>query len=216
MAFVAASGPKSPAPFCIDRYEASLVLVTAEGEKGFSPYEPVKERRVRAISRSAAVPQGYVSRNEALAACQESNKRLCFEDEWVAACRGARRTMFPYGDARKPRHCNDEGKSPLIRLYAARGAHAFDDQPMNDPRLNQLPDTVAPTGSYRLCTNGYGVFDMVGNLHEWIDDPAGSFRGGYYLDTRLNGDGCAYVTTVHGPGYRDYSTGFRCCREARN
>ena len=52
---------------------------------------------------------------------------------------------------------------------------------------------------------------MMGNLHEWTADPAGTFRGGFYADTRVNGDGCGYRTTAHSAGYSDYSTGFRCC-----
>jgi hypothetical protein len=53
---------------------------------------------------------------------------------------------------------------------------------------------------------------MVGNIHEWTDD--GSFRGGYYLDTEINGEGCDYKTSAHAPWYYDYSTGFRCCSDA--
>ena len=30
---------------------------------------------------------------------------------------------------------------------------------------------------------------MVGNLHEWTSDPDGTFQGGYYLDTSINGEG---------------------------
>jgi hypothetical protein len=55
---------------------------------------------------------------------------------------------------------------------------------------------------------------MVGNLHEWVDDAAGTFRGGYYMDTSRNGDGCSYQTTAHDFAYHDYSTGFRCCIDA--
>jgi hypothetical protein len=40
----------------------------------------------------------------------------------------------------------------------------------------------------------------------------GTFRGGYYLDTHINGNGCEYKTTAHSVKYRDYSTGFRCCK----
>jgi formylglycine-generating enzyme required for sulfatase activity len=87
---------------------------------------------------------------------------------------------------------------------------------MNDPRLNQTPKTVAKTGDYARCTNAYGVFDMVGNLHEWVmSSGRPTFRGGYYQDTHINGDGCAYHTTAHAAGYHDYSTGFRCCADAR-
>jgi hypothetical protein len=52
---------------------------------------------------------------------------------------------------------------------------------------------------------------MVGNLHEWTADRTGHFRGGFYVDTKLNGHGCDYVTTRHEPDYWDYSVGFRCC-----
>ena len=206
-----AGAAKSGATFCIDRYEASLVDVTGDGEQPFSPYQLVKGRAVRAVSEAGAVPQAYISQIEAAAACRSAGKRLCAEDEWVAACRGSRRTKFPYGDARQSGACNDEGKSPLVKLYASAGINAFADEPMNDPRLNQQPSTVAKTGTYQKCTNEYEVFDMVGNLHEWVDDPAGTFRGGYYLDTRLNGDGCNYRTTAHDVAYHDYSIGFRCC-----
>jgi sulfatase modifying factor 1 len=79
--------------------------------------------------------------------------------------------------------------------------------------LNQLAGTLAKTGDHPGCTNDYGLYDMVGNLHEWVDDPAGTFQGGYYLDTHLNADGCYYRTTAHYVKHADYSTGFRCCAD---
>jgi formylglycine-generating enzyme required for sulfatase activity len=84
---------------------------------------------------------------------------------------------------------------------------------MNDARLNQMAGGLAETGSHESCTNEYGVYDMVGNLHEWVLDPAGTFQGGYYLDVTQNGDGCAYRTDAHEAWYHDYSTGFRCCAD---
>ena len=51
---------------------------------------------------------------------------------------------------------------------------------------------------------------MVGNIHEWVDDPSGAFQGGYYLDVEQNGEGCGYKTDAHRTWYHDYSTGFRC------
>jgi hypothetical protein len=89
---------------------------------------------------------------------------------------------------------------------------------LNDPGLGQVEGALARTGSHAECVNGFGAFDMVGNLHEWVaTDPAaphGTFAGGYYLDTTLNGDGCNYRTVAHAHDYHDYSTGFRCCKGA--
>jgi formylglycine-generating enzyme required for sulfatase activity len=89
---------------------------------------------------------------------------------------------------------------------------------LNDPGLGQVEGALAKTGEHEECVNGFGVFDMVGNLHEWVaTDPStvhGTFAGGYYLDTSLNGDGCNYRTVAHAHDYHDYSTGFRCCAAA--
>jgi formylglycine-generating enzyme required for sulfatase activity len=199
---------KGAKPFCIDAYEGSLL----EGDASYSPFETIGSHHVRAVSRSGVLPQAYISRNESAAACHASGKRLCTEDEWVTACRGPAKTTYPYGSTDRPGVCNDQGHGPLVTLYAAEGANVYGDfRIMNDPRLNQEPHTIAPTGSHDACSNAYGVFDMVGNVHEWVDDPNGTFRGGYYLDTHQNGDGCGYRTTAHDALYHDYSTGFRCC-----
>jgi len=120
------------------------------------------------------------------------------------------------GDERKTGYCNDIGHAPLQSLHPDLGEGVYaSGTAMNDPRINEAPNTVAPTGSFPHCRNAFGVFDMVGNLHEWTADASGTFRGGYYLDTKVNGKGCGYATTAHAPGYHDYSTGFRCCRDAQ-
>ena len=84
---------------------------------------------------------------------------------------------------------------------------------MNDPALNQVEGSLARSGEHESCASEAGVYDMVGNVHEWIDDPKGTFVGGYYLDTEKNGSGCGYTTDRHGTFYHDYSTGFRCCAD---
>jgi formylglycine-generating enzyme required for sulfatase activity len=206
------TGPGSVA-YCIDRFEGSLV--EAEGDKPFSPFEQIKGRNVRAVSRAGVVPQSYISRNEAEVACRRSQKRLCTETEWVRACEGPAANAFPYGAERKTGYCNDNGKPPLVTYYASMHPAHDEWAAMNDPRLNQLPGTVAKTGSHPQCKSSFGVFDMMGNVHEWVADPAGTFLGGYYLDTKLNGDGCHYKTVAHDAAYHDYSTGFRCCADAR-
>jgi len=204
--------------FCIDRWEASLVDVLPGGGPGgrvaqHSPFAPVAGAKVRAVTSLGVVPQGYISGTEAGAACRAAGKRLCTASEWQRACMGKNPTKYPYGDDEVAGRCNGDGtrRHPILELFGSGDAFG-DAAKMNDPRINQLPGTLSRTGARARCKNSYGVYDMVGNLHEWIDDPAGEFRGGYYMDTHKNGDGCLYRTTAHDVGYHDYSTGFRCCK----
>ncbi len=207
--------------YCIDVYEASLMQVTKGGAEKPWPYFDVLPEGVvvRAVNSAGAFPQGYISGHQAAVACERSGKRLCKSDEWKNACMGPKKTIFPYGNARQVGRCNDNGRSSM-HFFNAK----LDDKPENswmwgfggnmvDPRLNQLEGTLTRSGERTGCTNEYGVFDMVGNLHEWVDDPDGTFQGGYYLDTHLNGDGCYYRTTAHPMSHLDYSTGFRCCAD---
>jgi sulfatase modifying factor 1 len=207
--------------FCIDAYEASVIQVMPDGSEKRWPYYQIIPKNVvtRAVSQPGVFPQGYISGVQAARACEGSGKRLCKADEWRNACMGPKKTTFPYGNHRETGRCNDNGRSSL-RFYNPM----LDDKPehrwmwghggnMNDPRLNQLDGTLTRTGEREGCTNDYGVYDMVGNLHEWVDDPNGTFQGGYYLDTHLNGDGCNYRTTAHPVTHYDYSTGFRCCED---
>jgi formylglycine-generating enzyme len=203
--------------FCVDRYEASLLEVLPDGnEVPFSPYQAVDGHQVRAVSEAGVYPQGYVSEVQAIQACSLSGKRLCKAKEWRQACMGPEHTTYGYGNKSEAGRCNDHGRSPMGTLYANVNLgqrDTWDWDRMNNPELNQVEGTLAHTGDHDDCTNGYGVYDMVGNLHEWVDDPNGTFQGGYYLDTQLNGEGCQYVTMAHEAKYHDYSTGFRCCSD---
>jgi hypothetical protein len=205
---------------CVDRWEASIVeRVPGRGERPWSPYQPIDghEGSVRAVSRPGVIPQAYISGKQGALACAASGKRLCGADEWEKACRGPSNYQFPYGNERRAGACNDDIRSvhPVAEVSQLLGIPR--DQmwrsAMNQPLINQLADTLLPTGERAECTNAYGVYDMVGNLHEWVDDPDGTFRGGYYMDTTKNGDGCSYHTTAHDFTYHDYSTGFRCCMD---
>jgi formylglycine-generating enzyme required for sulfatase activity len=202
--------------FCIDRYEATLMDVLANGEeRAHSPFTPVvAQSRIRAVSAPSVFPQGYISAVEAQRACGESGKRLCRVAEWGKACRGPAPKAFGYGERREPGRCNDNGKNPVISLYGTRRGQ-WNWTTMNQPLLNQQDGTLARTGEHAGCTNGYGVYDMVGNLHEWVADPGGTFYGGYYQDvsSKGHGEGCGYLTTAHEARYHDYSTGFRCCAD---
>ncbi|HEY5923533.1 MAG TPA: SUMF1/EgtB/PvdO family nonheme iron enzyme [Kofleriaceae bacterium] len=198
--------------FCIDRYEAALEENVNGTWQAASPYLTVGTREVRAVPATGIVPQGYISGVEAAAACAASGKRLCTSTEWLTACRGATNFIWPYGNAHIDGACNDNypGTHPVID-YFGTSMGVFDSEHMNDPGINQQPNTVSKGGERTQCISGSGVYDLHGNLHEWIDDPAGTFRGGFYADGSINGNGCLYVTTAHSTAHHDYSTGFRCC-----
>lgn len=188
--------------FCIDRWEAHLADA--------SPFEVPTDGV--AVSEAAVVPQGYISATVAATACAAAGKRLCTATEWTRACRGPTGTTYPYGDTYVAGACNDvRAEHPVVTLFGA-GA-TFDAQQMNDPRLNQLPDTVEPTGAHAGCVSAEGVYDLHGNLNEWISDPNGTWKGGFYVEAVNNGAGCLYTTTAHPVSYHDFSTGFRCCTE---
>jgi formylglycine-generating enzyme required for sulfatase activity len=166
------------------------------------------------VARSApgAVPQGYISGREAGSACGRSGKRLCSESEWGRACRGAGSTIYPWGNDRRDGVCNDaRAVHPAVEFFGTGASWIW--SRLGHPCINQLDDSVAATGSHPGCVSESGHFDLMGNLHEWTSDPAGTFRGGFYVDTVRNGAGCTYRTTAHDTGHWDYSTGFRCCAD---
>lgn len=201
--------------FCVDRYEASIVLREADGsETPHPPFVPPPADKV-AVARSVAgvVPQAYVSARQAEAACRAAGKRLCAPVEWRVACAGSEGTAYPYGPTRIAGKCHDTGASPMLTFHASTMKRGWGLAELNDPRNNQLEGTVAKTASFPECVTDQGVYDMVGNLHEWTADTNGTFQGGYWLDTSQHGEGCAYRTIAHGYEYRDYSAGFRCCSD---
>ena len=201
---------------CVDRWEAHLEARDLDGGvSAWSPYVNPGTRWVRAASTRDAVPQGYITGAQSRDACRNAGKRLCALPDWLAACRGPTSQVYPYGNTYVPRRCN-EGRTPhpVVQFYGT-SVGVFTFERMNDPGINQQPGTLAPAGSFTGCVSPDGLADMVGNLHEWIDDPAGTFKGGFYADAEINGRGCLYTTTAHGFDYRDYSTGFRCCADPR-
>ena len=201
-------------PFCIDRWEAALVAVASDGAvSAWSPYAQAPSVGMRAVSAPGLVPQGYTSGVAAAAACEAAGKRLCSNTEWLRACRGPDNATWPYGDPHDPGVCNDaRACHPVIQYFESAASWVWSE--LAHPCINQLPDSVAPGGANPGCVTPDGVFDLAGNLHEWTDDPAGTFRGGFYMDTAINGPGCLYATTAHNIYHWDYSTGFRCCADA--
>jgi formylglycine-generating enzyme required for sulfatase activity len=148
---------------------------------------------------------------QAAAACENAGKRLCTNTEWLRACRTENVWSYPYGPSVVQGACNDtRAVHPAQELFPG-DPDAF--SKIDNACLNQLDDTVARAGTYAACVSAEGVHDMVGNLNEWTSDPAGTLRGGYYVNATINGTGCSYATTAHDVNHRDFSTGFRCCAD---
>jgi hypothetical protein len=176
------------------------------------PFELKEGFGARATSRGAVVPNGYLSGVVAGEACQAAGKRLCSLAEWTFACRGEKNRRFPYGDDYEDGACN-----VFREAHPASVLHG--DASINhlDPRLNLVKGSRGPllrrTGESPRCRSewsGDAVFDMVGNLDEWVDDPEGTFAGGFYA--RGTRDGCDAKIEAHPVEYFDYSVGVRCCR----
>lgn len=167
----------------------------------------------RAQSRKDVTPNGHVSGEQAVVACRNAGKRLCSWQEWRTACGGEQNRKYPYGEAYEARRCN------VFR--EAHPAMVLHDNPgigHSDPRLNRVTVNGKPllrkAGGTPGCTSRWGddeIYDMVGNLDEWIDDPDGTFAGGFYA--RATTDGCEWRGTAHSIDYADYSTGVRCCAD---
>lgn len=199
---------------CIDRHEASLIIVNPDDTPGpsWSPFLNPGSTRVRAVSIAGAVPQGYINQIQAAAACEEAGKRLCSDAEWLRACQGQLSNTYPYGPDAVPGACNDtRAAHPAIEYFGTADDWIWSE--LGHPCISQIPASLALTGQHTSCISEDGALDMMGNLHEWTADPAGTFRGGFYVDTILNGPGCLYATTAHDITHWDYSTGFRCCAD---
>jgi sulfatase modifying factor 1 len=171
----------------------------------------------KAVSRPSVVPQAYVPYPVAKRACENARKRLCTRDEWVLACKGEAQTKFPYGESFERTKCNVWGYvHPGVVLHqGASFGH-------RDPRLNLVATEggqktlVRRTGTTATCRSVWGgdaIYDMVGNIDEWVDGDRPEFVGGFYA--RATSNGCEARVTNHAPMYYDYSIGTRCCKDAR-
>ncbi len=166
-----------------------------------------------AVAKKSVLPNGHTSGEEAQTACRNAGKRLCSAHEWRIACGGQEGRQFPYGDAFVWKKCN-----VFREAHPADVLHNNASVGHNDPRLNKVTYKGKPllrkTGATPECASRWGddaIYDMVGNLDEWLDDPDGVFAGGFYA--RSSKDGCDWKATGHTFNYADYSTGVRCCAD---
>jgi formylglycine-generating enzyme required for sulfatase activity len=175
----------TPIATCIDEYEWP-------NEKGTLP--PVMMRFI-----------------EAKAECEGIGKRLCTEFEWEHACEGSDTRPYPYGWRHDPKACvNDK---PYRAYSESKISH--NDKAVRDAETKRLYQ-AEPAGSRPSCTSPYGAVDLVGNVEEWVTTSrpewphASSLKGGFWAKPW---SGCRGTNDSHGPMFRYYEIGFRCCAD---
>lgn len=149
-------------------------------------------------------PVSYVTWNDAQAFCRWAGKRLPTEAEWERAARGGLEgKRYPWGDE------DPQGKACFEQNLTTR-------KPMS-------------VGTYPA--NGYGLYDMAGNVWEWCQDwydenyyqsspkknPTGPAKGvsrvlhGGSWGSDARGLHCSARTWTE-PTTHDFSFGFRCVK----
>ena len=132
---------------------------------------------------------------------------------------GSRRAVVkPNGNFRTERSTSGGSGNVFREAHPAHELHDNASIGHLDPRLNQVRFKGKPllrrTGATSSCRSVWGddaIYDMVGNLDEWVDDEGGVFLGGFYA--RSTKAGCDQRISSHPANYYDYSLGVRCCRD---
>ncbi len=147
-------------------------------------------RELRACSREGVLPWRRVSFQGAQSACAAVGKRLCTREEWVAACQSFNQeNVYSYGGVFRESFCNYNGQNA----------------------------DIVPTGFFVNCRTRQEVFDLNGNVREWVlsDDVGGrpELFGGSYSTGRLEVDCLSSIRPSDPDTYEGgQGDGFRCCR----
>ena len=152
--------------FCMDTHEVTnaqfreFVQATGHNAQGNWQRYATEDRMDHPVVR--------VSWNDAKAYAKWAGKRLPTEAEWEYAARGGKDVKwFCWGDTPDPTKAN----------YQHKGETIFRD--LRERLLGKKMNTK-PVGSYE--PNGYGLYDVLGNVEEWCEDAYKPYPGGLPWD----------------------------------
>jgi formylglycine-generating enzyme required for sulfatase activity len=91
--------------------------------------------------------------------------RLLTEAEWEYVARAGSTTAYPWGATI---HDGCTHMNGYDRVIAARKGDLYKDEAVSLADCSDGHLNTAPVGSY--APNAFGVYDMIGNLGEWIED----------------------------------------------
>ena len=149
--------------------------------------------------KRGAFPINCIDHDGAAALCGYLGGRLCNSKEWLAACRGTEQRAFPYGPEFQPSRCH-------VGSYDSPGPGGR--------------STIA-AGSITQCEGGLpGLYDMSGNVSEWVADCKGDyckFRGAAYVGNEPveHFAGCGDACSGNDKTLRSGTVGVRCCRDRK-
>jgi len=156
-------------------------------------------------------PTVSVTWDEARDLCANEGKRLCAAEEWTLACEGTQLKPYPFGYTRDAIACN------IDKPYLVPDNVAYADPRTRAEEISRVSQSE-PSGTRQRCVSDYGVYDLTGNVDEWVLNERGTLqgpefqsglKGGYWGPVRNR---CRPTTIGHNHWHHGYQIGFRCCK----
>jgi hypothetical protein len=194
---------------CQSYVEPSVCLVSRRTPMKYcmDAYEWPNER--------GAIPRVLTSWQDARELCASKGKRLCTEEEFTFACEGEEMRPYVYGFERDPSKCNFD-KPYRARTFTFLAWDACQGDAACKAAFDGIDQRV-PAGSNEACRSPEGIYDLNGNVNEWVMLPGkkgphrSGLKGGWWGPVRNR---CRPTVTFHDEGDFGYEVGFRCCGDA--